>query len=408
MRASWRCRATLLEGCPPPPDEEIVFDALKRASAQVRGSARRGVSVFRAGHRTETPSHYPRDSDTSFDAWCKRVSGRSERSVMLMASGVQAVSRDLWLWATAVLKPLFLQVGLPPYGAEIGIFGGNYESTTLGVHTDAVDVFMFVVKGRKAIRVWEPAVLTPALARKHAFDYSSIASSALHLVPTAGEAAYWPAGHWHIGESSGIALSLNIALGYSGGIPSVPLVGTPRQFLFMASGRMPSRQHLDTPLALGVSSGAVAGLVPGLSMAEKALRVAVTSGRFAEIVLEEQLNRQTAMAFRPPPPKAPRRHKSSGGTLHGGVEAAWSRVGARLVVSAAGQSRIVPYSRALVNKLNSLRLGRAVDLSRSATVQPAARSALASVRRLLLDAGAAVETRGAQAPSSARRRPRHI
>ncbi len=404
VRDSWRNDAALLDNCPPTPTQAVVFEALKRASVVASAGARRGLTIFRNGVRTEAPALYPQGSDISFEAWCRRVSGRSASPVMLMASGVQAVSRELWLWAIATLKPLFRRVGLPPYGAEIGVFGGNYESTSLGIHTDAVDVFMFVVTGAKSMRVWAPGVLTQTQARKHAFDYSRLRSSSHLLTPAVGEAAYWPAGHWHIGESRGVALSLNIALGYSGGIPSAPLVGTPRQFLFMSSGRTAAPECLDVPLSLGLPGGRVSGLAPGLLEAEAALRRAVTSSRFAEIVLEEQLNRQTAMAFRPPPPKQSNQAGPGGGAQPAAVPLAWSRTGAKVVVSAAGHSCVVSNSRSVVAKLARLESGQPVRLAAGRRARHLSDDDWASVCRLLLDVGAVDKGRPRPSRSRAPRR----
>jgi hypothetical protein len=93
-------------------------------------------------------------------------------------------------------------------GARLNCFFGNYPKTAFGVHIDThhEDVFQFIVKGRKRMRLWPPDLTQkePEIAEALLWSqkYEKYKGFSIEIEGCPGDVLYWPGGWWHIGEAS--------------------------------------------------------------------------------------------------------------------------------------------------------------------------------------------------------------
>lgn len=105
-------------------------------------------------------------------------------------------------WAGPVLRSLMARRGEPLH-AELGAFVGTRSA--LGLHFDLVDVFMFVLAGRKQVHLWPPGEARPT------------GRAPMVLEGRPGALVAWPRGYWHRVHTEGVSLSLNLAVAWSPG-----------------------------------------------------------------------------------------------------------------------------------------------------------------------------------------------
>jgi hypothetical protein len=119
-------------------------------------------------------------------------------SYLLAVQHAHAASRPVWKRAAAFLAGLHDATGLPPGNADLEVFAGRYPSTAPGIHRERSGVFVSAVRGTKDILVWPPEETGLPLGT---LRYQSAEAAGLRLRCQPGRLAYWPAMHWHVGES---------------------------------------------------------------------------------------------------------------------------------------------------------------------------------------------------------------
>lgn len=139
-----------------PIDRGMLFEALCAASAaELRGDRGTRVRVYAGDVEQRDVELFPCAGDGTLEAWVARLRRALRRRPFgVVASGLQAVSFPLFEAVAPGMAELFARVGLPPFGAEIGAFLGDYRETPFGVHQDRVGVVMWPLEGRKTIDVW--------------------------------------------------------------------------------------------------------------------------------------------------------------------------------------------------------------------------------------------------------------
>jgi hypothetical protein len=191
--------------------------------------ARRSVTsrVHFATERGEIELHegvFPSPSDGTFEAYSKRVTDEhNTRSFLLYVRNVsKEAAGGLAGEMEEVLIPLWAE-GLRWRRLEVELFIGKYDWTSIGIHRERCGNIHQVLWGNKEMIVWPPeALFAKENMPDRAIDGATFkdASRAGLLDPGrcgrfgAGEneAIYWPSGHWHVGISDRLSVSLDLSL----------------------------------------------------------------------------------------------------------------------------------------------------------------------------------------------------
>lgn len=274
----------------------------------------------------------PCASDTDFDSYAARVTTAldGQRHALVIA-GFHPHDPELWDRQRAFFRPLWERVGLPMTSAITTLFHGNYEHSPVGVHKDRFGTFMYVLSGRKRMRMWP--------TRPWSHDASTILDYACHLDTSIaaeagpGQLMYWPASHYHVGETVGSepATSVNVGVPREGrrvefeitdlltDLPAAALTD-PDAFVDTRMPPIDVDPFVDpAEAAAGVPLPLRRGMREAVSLLERSWegerRLAVT------------LNRYTAGGFRPVPDPAPRPELTDATRLRraAGATVLWAR-----------------------------------------------------------------------------------
>jgi hypothetical protein len=260
-------------------------------------------------------------------------------------------------------------VGVPPFGVEAGVFLGNYEATAFGVHRDRVGVLMLGLEGEKTMRLWAPDALDIADVQEHGFAHAPLAGRATTVLCRPSDLVYWPAGFWHVGESSGFSATLNVGFGTHGGTASNAEAPGNLADRVTAAVRLALRSELD-----GGARGVPESLEDLRDPARSARTIATAKAALArtiagdDVALElaaERLNRATGFGFRTIPAPLSRVARIGGGSrvrVLRPESVAWLRVASRLVVSANGHSFVLPFHPAFSTTMERLSRGGSVHV----------------------------------------------
>ena len=134
----------------------------------------------------------------------------------VMLNDAQTLSPALWVRVRGLLSGLFQQIEFPLGGADCNVFAGNYNHTPFGVHTDARNVFTWIVEGEKHFLTW-PHEVIPETVSPHA--YEPYRQQALPLTGTTGDLLFWPRSYWHVAESQQSSLVTTLSIGLDDHMP---------------------------------------------------------------------------------------------------------------------------------------------------------------------------------------------
>ena len=169
---------------------------------------------------------------------------------------------------------------------------GRYPHTIPGIHRERSGVFVSMVQGTKDILVWPPDATGLPLGSAL---YQDAVGCARRLRCEPGRLVYWPAMHWHVGESPARAsVGLHIAV-----LDEPPTV---RDLLGSTS-------ELDATIGPGASRGWSAAepsdlaLPPGLDAALHSVVTVYSDPRLLrDRLIAGWLRRRTALGFSTVPP----------------------------------------------------------------------------------------------------------
>ncbi len=339
----------------PPPalavGDEDLFQLVVRA-VRDRGTGPGDPQIrFHIGQRqiiADLADYLPVPADGSIDGYLARMEHElgGEPYLLVIEHG-HVPSRRIWKQAATFLAGLYGATGAVPASVDVEVFMGRYPHTMPGIHRERSGVFVSMVHGAKDILVWPPATTGLPLGSAR---YQAATASARRLRCAPGRLVYWPALHWHVGESRQASAGLHIA------VLDDPL--TIRDLLADRGGP-------DAKLAACVSPGWTAatpdvrGLPPELDAAVESV-VAAYADR--DIVRDQitagWLRRMTALGFPavPPPRNVALRpdHELIRDGVHPIVLArrdastSWVAADGRV-----GYARSMPCLVPLVNRLNS-------------------------------------------------------
>jgi 50S ribosomal protein L16 3-hydroxylase len=353
----------------PPADLAIsskeLFRLLLRA-VKDRGSGPGAPQIrFHAGQRqvvADLPDYLPTAADGSVDGYVARLEHElgGEPYLLVIEHG-HVSSRQVWKQAASFLAGLYGATGAVPGSVDVEVFVGRYPHTIPGIHRERSGVFVSMVQGAKDILIWPPDTtgLPVGSAR-----YQQAAASARRLRCAPGRLVYWPAMHWHVGESPAQGTAgLHIAV-----LDDPPTV---RDLLADTA-------ELDAAVAARISPGWAADAPHDLGLPaefDAAVQSVVTAyanaGTVRDRILAGWLRRRTALGFPsvPPPRKVILRLDQV--LTRDGVYpiVVASRASATSFVAADGRvlfARSVPSLTPLVDRLNSgqpISVAAALDLA---------------------------------------------
>jgi len=273
-----------------------LFRLLLRATAE-RGAGPQSPQVrFHIGQRqviADLADYLPMASDGSLAGYLARLEHElgGEPYLLVIEHG-HVSSRKIWKQAASFLAGLYAATGALPGSVDLEVFVGRYPHTIPGIHRERSGVFVSMVQGAKDILVWPPAATGLPLGSA-CYQAATASSRRLRCVP--GRLVYWPAMHWHVGESPGAATAgLHIAV---------------LEDALTARDLMTGASELDTEVAAAISPGwSAAGpydlaLPPELDAAVQAVISAYTNhDAVRDRLVAGWLRRRTALGFPAVPP----------------------------------------------------------------------------------------------------------
>jgi 50S ribosomal protein L16 3-hydroxylase len=336
----------------------VTMEDIRRALgevAQKKGNGARSRLFVNGRPSKNVPTYLPGPKDTDGAAYVRRLEalGRHTR-FGLVVNNLQGADFGLWAKTAQWLSGLYAHTGVPPFVAEVALFLGNYERTGFGIHKDDISVVLASVQGAKQMFLWRPDQLTGEDLRRTGAAATALKRRATGLWAKPGDLVYWPAGHWHVGESRGLSATLNIGFCFNGGgtFANPRNTGTPGEVLgsavdfvvSRAAGKKAGPLRLRSP---GPRSGAEQ--LPAELSAPLALLLSHPPRELGVFTAAWWLKKVTGAGFKqvpPPRPGLPLRptallHRGNGGPVK------WTVVHGRLVVAANGHVLDVPHPERL-------------------------------------------------------------
>jgi 50S ribosomal protein L16 3-hydroxylase len=374
-----------------------VFGAMVAATDRLRTDTQDFVLTIdgvRVGADVER--WLPRKKDRSLDRLTARIAGDlpgSSFAVFIRAFQLE-LGWEFWLRVRRFLRGLYGTVGVPADCAEIDLFAGTYERTRRGIHLDSADVFLFVIEGRKRIRLWPRSVFPDRNYWYGRGGKDRRLSRSICLDGDPGDILYWPSSYWHVGESRGGPVS-SLSLGL---YQQDSLAATAARVLAdEATRELGSDNFIDSlPSSVDRLRAASPRALRALDRASDNLALALLRRRMEQV---------TGYAFEHvPQPSAPSRVRASSYYAADPAFPIFCRsVGDTTIVAANGRSIALPRSKAVREAIDSLNRGTPISLSqRTGATHADVREAL----RFLLVSGGVELTRAADRASGAASRAR--
>ena len=243
------------------------------------------------------------------------------------------------------------------------LFFGNYDKTPRGIHKDPVDIFLFVIEGRKKMYLWPEEFFQEGDhdARLDS-DFAVLRRDAIVLEGEPGDVIYWPSGYWHVGESVG-GLSLSLSLALKPLQPSSEILDHLKQYIEEFVHASLDEGHFPTtPEELEESAAMIAGVT---KLALKALQKATRDSDFAEAIQVSWLDRLTASGSDPVPPPLPLKALADEAFVQGAPEypILWIPLADHHVAcSANGHAFTVPADPKIIKLLERLNSGETLQV----------------------------------------------
>lgn len=393
VAAHWDRRPVRIVDCGRAP---FVADAVLRAASRAAGVEASPLpyaqfTLDRAQQADPRPA-LPRAGERDLAAYARRLADLAEgRRHAVIVNRLHGFDHALWRRERDWFAPLWARVGLPSGSAITTWFHGDYDHSPIGVHKDRFATFMFVLAGRKRMRFWAERPWREPVTTM--VDYAAYRPQSFAVELGPGEALYWPASYYHVGETAGDDAATSVNVG-------IPRGEQHRHYdiddLLAAVDARPERSaaRIVVPampcIALSVDAqrDADAGTPAVWRAAAADLRRRCASRGLAASARRVGLVRAGAGGFEPVPPPAKRPALAAGDSLRRlpGVRVLWSAAaGAPVQVGAEGHVTETALDAATVARLVALLDdGRAHPLRRLLALAPDA-PARRALRALLAD-----------------------
>ena len=341
----------------------------------------------------------PTPSDGGLDAYLDRLQAAlGGRRFGIVMDRCQTYDWRHWSQMKSFLAGFHQAAGVPLGASDSAVFIGNYRYTPFGIHKDDLQIFYFVVDGRKTMSFWpletfadrEEMPPGPDLAGRNATVVLRSAEEEREALALAhpleagpGDLLYWPASYWHRAEpSSGVSISVSLGVKFApplfGGGPPGPGDGPHR----LRSGEMPTPGLWTLPEAVRAS------------LAKREARAEVASARRAAV--EEWVRFLTGGALEGAPPEVSGAPLQSRDLIYApqGRRVVWVRQpGGHLIVSANARSEVLSASPGalrqvewLLKALNGGGEHRVRELEQAFYARPSAHAFKPKALRALLNA----------------------
>lgn len=294
-------------------------------------SAGESAKLFHQGRAVTEPHRWPHRADAAAEPWTWATQFADE-SYFVWARAIQTYDRPLFEAIVEAAATAFGRRGLHTGPVEAEVFLGDYGFTPGGIHRESCANLHLVVHGAKNMYYWPANGWPPAGTPRRVdvasgtgtreeyladLDPATVLHAADSQTACAGRGFAWDAGTWHVGETRGPALAVNIAAYQRGLRPEQP---------FPLWG-----DHVDGE----VPAGWLAGYQDHLGQ----------PGAPADL-----LARVSALGLRPAPPtRRPRRGRRARWRL--AVPVLWRIVGAELLIATLGSTRSFRPAGALIDWL---------------------------------------------------------
>jgi len=341
-----------------------VFLAIRHASDRFRASDSNVRIRFymEDGFSLRPEPYLPDSSDCSAADYAARVTGKlSGLCFGLILNGFQAYDAELWRRMREFLRGLLTEISIQPM-VEGVLFFGNYDKTPRGIHKDPVDIFLFVIEGRKKMYLWpEPFFQGGDDARLHS-DFAILRRDALVLEGEPGDVIYWPSGYWHVGEAVG-GLSVSLSLALKPLEPASEILDHLKQYMEEFVNASLDRGHFPTTPKQVEESAEMISKVTKLSI--KALQKASRDLDFAQAIQVSWLDRLTGSGSDPVPAPLPLKAFAKDAVVQGSPEhpILWLPVANhQLACSANGHAFTIPADPKIIELLERLNSGEVVQV----------------------------------------------
>jgi len=345
--------------------EQEVFSAIRHAADLFRETdSNVRIRFYMEDGFSERPAPYlPDASDHSAADYAERVTRKiSGQCFGLILNGFQAYDAELWRRMREFLRGLFTEISSQPM-VEGVLFFGNYDKTPRGIHIDPVDVFQFVIEGRKKMYLWPKEFFQGGDndERLHS-DFAVLRRDALILEGEPGDVIFWPSSYWHVGESVG-GLSISLSLALQPLEPSSEILEHLKQYIEeTVSASLTDGSFPTTPKQLEESAEMISRVT---KLALKALQKANRDPAFAEAVQVCWLDRLSGSGSDPVPAPLPLKALADDAFVQGSPQypILWIPVANHQVAcSANGHSFTVPADPKIIELLKRLNSGETVQV----------------------------------------------
>jgi 50S ribosomal protein L16 3-hydroxylase len=353
--------------------EDDIFTAALEAARENRGArGDKWMKLFvRNGNLVSNLKNFvPVVEDGSWERYEERL--RRDHGIHefgLQIDNIHLRNPDILAKVIPLFEHVWRHRGISMMGVYVDAFIGNYARTPFGVHRDPLHDFMFMIKGQRRIRLWSPETGEACGIEERDLDYDPHLEEGLVLEGRPENILYWPPSYWHVGESAGLSISMNVNFlsetrvgeGWSGIEPLLHAIRQQRRCKLLRPS--PPFVHFDAIQA----SGELA--VPkSLCEAIDGVREACASGGFARAVVAQWLAHVSRFGFLPGhtrPTEVPRRRLSETGTVRAvpGFPFYWVRHAGRILWACWGRCGELPDAEAGAHLLRRLMNGQPAQVA---------------------------------------------
>ena len=128
-------------------------------------------------------------------------------------NGPHDYDQNVWKITREVLRNLYEHIPMPSADINTDVFIGNYFQTPFGAHLDKLHNLMFMVAGKRTMRLWPYEVGMSHFGHPSNLvrDYEAALKDSIVFELESGDMLYWPDNYWHVGENKEpSSVSMNI------------------------------------------------------------------------------------------------------------------------------------------------------------------------------------------------------
>lgn len=157
---------------------------------------------------------FPSEDEPTLECYLQRLGAAKGMSRFgIMIDSAHGYHPEIWKRSREILGNLYRFLPMPITDINTDVFIGNYPQTPFGVHLDKLHNLMFMVEGKRTMRLWPYETGLALFGEPDSLvrDYKHALDSSIVFELEAGDMLYWPDDYWHVGENSDVpSVSMNI------------------------------------------------------------------------------------------------------------------------------------------------------------------------------------------------------